>query len=264
MYRQKHKQRMTILTAAAVLVPFLAACGNEKAGAGSGSADAARSLAGTSWSVDSFTADGTTHRASDGAHLTFDDSGRAEGSYGCNRFRGPVSFDGDRIRIGDGDRVESTLIACSEELMELETAFVRSLNENALKADVDDDRLTLTTDTGDTVRLSKMKDTPLHGTKWTVTTPAADGRAHLTFDEEKGTVAGRLGCNQVSADATVRDGHITLGAPATTRMVCEDSLMDAEKTLTKLFDGTADYRIEGHTLTLTSEDGTRVRAVAQR
>ncbi|MFI2427606.1 META domain-containing protein [Streptomyces sp. NPDC018955] len=260
--RQKHKQRMTIL-AAAVLLPFLAACGSEKAGAGGGSAEAAQSLAGTSWSVDSFTADGTTHRASDGAHLTFDDSGRAEGSYGCNLFRSPVSFDGDRIRIGDGDRVESTLIACSEELMELETAFVRSLEENALKADVNDDRLTLTTDTGDTVRLSRAKDTPLYGTEWTVVTPATDGRAHLTFDEEEGTVAGRLGCNHVNAEATVRDGHITLGKPYLTRMMCEDSLMDVEKALTKLFTGTADYRIEGRTLTLTSENGTRVRAVAQ-
>ncbi|MER7490278.1 META domain-containing protein [Streptomyces sp. NPDC126497] len=263
MYRQKHKQRMTMLAAAAVLVPSLAACGDEKAGAGSGSAETAQSLAGTGWSVDGFTADGATHRAPDGARLVFDDSGRVEGSYGCNRFRGPVSFDGDRIRIGDGVGVESTLIACSEELMEVETAFVRSLNGNTLKADVNDDRLTLTTDTGDTVRLSKAKDSPLHGTQWTVTTPALDGRAHLTFDEEEGTVSGRLGCNHVNADATVRDGHITLGAPALTRMMCEDSLMDGEKALTKLFNGTADYRIEGRTLTLTSENGTSVRAVAE-
>ncbi|BFO22808.1 hypothetical protein SHKM778_91960 [Streptomyces sp. KM77-8] len=93
--------------------------------------------------------------------------------------------------------------------------------------------------------------------------PALEHRAHLTFDRRDGTVAGRLGCNQVNADATVRDGHITLGVPSLTRMVCEDSLMDGEKALTKLFGGTVDYRIEGQTLTLTSQNGTSVRAVAQ-
>jgi heat shock protein HslJ len=155
-------------------------------------------------------------------------------------------------------------MACDDKPMDVERALSRTLSDSALKSDVNDGRLTLTTDTGDTVRLSKGKDAPLHGTKWTVTTPAVDGRAHLTFDKEKGTVAGRLGCNHVNADATVRDGHITLGVPSLTRMMCEDSLMDGEKALTKLFAGTVDYAIEGRTLTLTSENGTRVRAVAQR
>jgi len=68
----------------------------------------------------------------------------------------------------------------------------------------------------------------------------------------------------VNAEATVRDGHITLGVPGMTRMMCEDSLMDAEKSLTNLFNGTRSYRIEGLTLVLTSENGTSVRAVAKR
>ncbi|CAL9507744.1 hypothetical protein SUDANB15_03554 [Streptomyces sp. enrichment culture] len=260
MYTQRYKQRMTTLAAVAVLVPLAAACGSEKAGAGSGSAEAEQPVTGVRWSVDSVTADGTTHRAPDGAHLALDDSGRAEGSYGCNRFSGRVSFDGDRIRLGDRD---TTLRACSEEVMDLERAFARTLGDGALKAEVDDDRLTLTTDAGDTVRLSKAEDTPLAGTRWTVTTPAVDGRAHLTFDDEEGTVSGSLGCNQVNAGATVRDGRVTLGTPSTTRMMCEDSLMDAEKALLQLFDGTLTYSVDHRTLTLTSENGTEVRAVAE-
>lgn len=102
---------------------------------------------------------------------------------------------------------------------------------------------------------------PLTGVRWTVALPEAGGRAHLTFDG-KGTVSGSLGCNDVGAGATVRDGHITLGAPATTRMMCEDSLMDAERTLLRLFGGTVAYRIDSGNLTLTSENGTRVTAFA--
>ncbi|MEW2079242.1 MULTISPECIES: META domain-containing protein [unclassified Streptomyces] len=261
MYRQKHKQRMTLTAVAVLVVPLAAACGSEQAGAGSGTAKAEEQVTGTRWTIDSVTVDGTTHRAPDGAHLTLDGSGRAEGSYGCNTFSADAAVDGDRITLGD---TASTEMACDDKPMDVERALSRTLSDSALKSDVNDDRLTLTTDTGDTVRLSKGKDAPLHGTKWTVTTPAVDGRAHLTFDEEEGTVAGRLGCNHVNADATVRDGHITLGVPSLTRMMCEDSLMDAEKALTKLFAGTVDYAIEGRTLTLTSENGTRVRAVAQR
>ncbi|GAA3500114.1 META domain-containing protein [Streptomyces prasinosporus] len=259
MYRQKHQQRTT-LTAAALLVPLLAACGSEKAGGGSGSAEAGEPVTGIRWSVDSVTVDGTTHRAPDGAHVTLDDGGRAEGSYGCNTFSARAAYDGDRITLSDA---ASTEMACDDTPMDFERTLARTLTDSALRARAHGDRLTLTTDAGDTVRLSRSEDAPLHGTKWTVTTPATDGRAHLTFDAEKGTVSGSLGCNQVNADATVRDGHITLGTPSTTRRVCEDSLMDAERALTKLFDGTLTSSIDHRTLTLTSENGMEVRAVAE-
>lgn len=62
--------------------------------------------------------------------------------------------------------------------------------------------------------------------------------------------------------ATVRDGHITLGAAKTTRMMCDGSLMDTEKTLLGLFDGTVGYELDHRTLTLTSANGTVVSAVA--
>lgn len=259
MYRQKHKQRMTLTAVAVLVVPLAAACGNEKAGAGSGTAEAEQPITGVRWTVDSVTVDGTTHRAPGSAHLTVDDDGGVEGTYGCNMFKGRATFEGDRMRIGDR---ETTLRACEEQVMDLESTLARTLGDGALRTEVKDGRLTLTTEAGDTVRLSRTEDSPLYGTKWTVTTPAVDRRAHLTFDKKEGTVAGSLGCNHVNAEATVRDGRITLGVPGLTRMMCEDSLMDSERTLTKLFNGTVSYRIEGRTLTLTSENGTSVRAVA--
>jgi heat shock protein HslJ len=255
----RQKQRIT-LTAAAMLVPLMAACGSEKADSGSGSVGADKPVTGVRWSVDSVTADGRTQKAPTGAHVTID-KGRAEGSFGCNTFSAEATVDGDRVRLG---KTRATEMACENKPMEFETTLARAFSDQELKATVDDDRLTLTTDGGDTVRLTKAKDAPLAGTKWTVTTPNAHGRAHLTFDEKKGTVSGSLGCNKVNAKATVRNGHITLGPPATTRMMCEDSLMADEKTLLRLFDGKPEYRVDHQTLTLTSENGTRVQAVAER
>ncbi|MGW3985830.1 META domain-containing protein [Streptomyces sp. NPDC004830] len=256
----KQKQRMT-LTAAAMLVPLLAACGSEQADGGSSSAGAGRQqVTGVRWSVDSVTAAGRTHQAPTGAHVTFAE-GRAEGSFGCNDFRAKAEVDGDRIRLG---RTMATQMACADEPMAFEATLARTLSGRELKAATDSGHLTLTTDEGATVRLSKAEDAPLAGTRWTVTTPDLDGRAHLTFDDEKGTVSGSLGCNKVNAKATVRDGHITLGRPATTRMMCEDSLMTGEKTLLRLFETRLRYTVDQQTLTLTSENGTTVRAGAAR
>ncbi|WP_063764550.1 META domain-containing protein, partial [Streptomyces sp. NRRL S-481] len=225
---------------------------------GSTTVGAGKPVTGVRWNVDSVTADGRTQKAPTGAHMTID-KGRAEGSFGCNNFGAEATVDGDRVRLS---KTMATEMACENKPMAFEETLARTLSDQEFEARVDGDRLTLTTEQGDTVRLTKAQDAPLSGTKWTVTTPKADGRAHLTFDEKKGTVSGSLGCNKVNAEATVRDGDITLGPPATTRMMCEDSLMADEKALLRIFDGELKYRVDHQTLTLTSENGMKVRAAA--
>ncbi|MEV6961930.1 META domain-containing protein [Streptomyces sp. NPDC051207] len=259
----RHQKRMT-LTAAALLVPLVAACGSEKAGsekAGSKTVGAEKPLTGVVWSVDSVTVDGTTHRAPADAHVTIGGDGRAEGSYGCNTFSAKAAFAGDTVRLS---AATSTEMACDKKPMAFERALAATLTGAALRTDVNGDRLTLTGADGERVRLSRSEDAPLHGTKWTVTGPATAGEAHLTFDTKKGTVTGRLGCNRVNAKATVRDGSITVGTPTTTRMMCEDSLMDTERALLRALKGPLTYAIDHRTLTLTSDNGTTVRAVADR
>ncbi len=269
MYRQKQRTRI----AALALLPLAAACGSEQAG--STTADVRKPVTGVHWTVDSVTVDGTQHAAPTDAYVTIDDSGKAQGNYGCNHFSAQASFDGDRVRLGDATVTE---MACEEEPMAFEENLARTLADGPLKTEVSGDRLTLTTDAGDTVRLTEEQPAPLYGTKWTVTTlgkggpdgvaeplpKGAEGTAHLTFDKATGTVAGRLTCNKFNAEATVRDGRITLGPASTTRMMCEASLMTAERRLLNLFDGTVSYRLEHRTLTLTSENGESVTATAEQ
>ncbi|MFG3662058.1 META domain-containing protein [Streptomyces sp. NPDC047706] len=270
MYRKK--QSIT-LTAALALLPFAVACGSEQAG--STTADAREPVTGVHWSVDSVTVDGTQHDAPADAHVTIDDSGKAEGNYGCNHFSAQASFDGDRLRLGDATATE---MACGEKPMTFEKNLARTLADGPLKTEVTGERLTLTTDAGDTVRLTQEEPAPLYGTKWTVTSlgkggpdgaaeplpQGAEGKAHLTFDKDAGTVSGRLTCNKVTAEATVRDGRITLGPASTTRMMCEASLMAEEKRLLRLFDGTVSFRLDHRSLTLTSENGETVTAIAAK
>ncbi|MFJ8057134.1 META domain-containing protein [Streptomyces sp. NPDC096142] len=110
---------------------------------------------------------------------------------------------------------------------------------------------------------------PVTGVDWRVqgitadgATTQARGKPYLAFDAKSGKVGGRLGCNAVNATATVRPAQITLGRPSTTRMMCDASLMSTERALLALFDGRVDYRVDHDTITLTSENGTIVHAVA--
>ena len=112
---------------------------------------------------------------------------------------------------------------------------------------------------------------PVTGVDWQVQDITAAGTAqqvhgspHLTFDAKNGKVGGRLGCNAVNATATVRAGHITLGRPSTTRMMCDASLMGTERALLGLFNGQVDYRVDQDTATLTSANGTIVHARADK
>ncbi|MFG3100010.1 META domain-containing protein [Streptomyces sp. NPDC048182] len=249
---------LTATALAALLVPLATACGGEKAeGGGSGSVGAAGQVTGVDWEVDSVTVAGTTHRAPSGAHVRIGDDGRAEGNFGCNPFSARARQDGDRLRVSDA---RSTEMACAQPAMAFEDSFSDALTGGDLTARTQGDTLTLTTEDGDTVRMSEQQNADLAGTRWNIEDSA--GRAHLTFDPAKHTVTGSLGCNRVNAEATVSDGHITLGRAATTRMMCEDSLMAVEKRLLRLFDARASYAIDGRNLTLTSENGTVVRAVA--
>lgn len=284
MYRQKRQRSKTLTVAAvAALVPLAAACGSEKANDSDGGSVGAggQRITGVQWSIDSVTVDGTTHQAPDAAQVRIDDAGEAAGSTGCNSFSARADVDGERVRLSDAMFTEK---ACDKTPVDFEKSLGRTLTTGSLTTENDGDRLTLTTDAGDTVRLSKAQDASLYGTKWAVDVPGPEGQeshpvgkdgkgdekgdekggAHLTFDRDAKTVSGRLPCNRVNASATVSDGSITLGAPSTTRMMCEGSLMDAEKRLLGLFDGKVDYRIDQGTLTLTSEDGTTVRAVAEK
>ncbi|MGW7084791.1 META domain-containing protein [Streptomyces sp. NPDC054871] len=262
------KQRLTPTVMALAAAGMLTACGTET-GSGSGSVGSEPRIAGVHWSVESVTVNGKKQQAPTDAYVKIGDKGKAEGNYGCNGFTADVSADGESV---DFANAISTKRACEKQ--DFENAFKRALGKGELKAAVDGDKLTLTTDKGDRVALTSEPDVPLTGTKWNVnaigdgeTTASlpkeVDGKAHLTFGKD-GTVRGNLGCNTVSAKAEVKDGQITLGAPRTTRMMCEGAAGDTEKKLLKLFDGKVSYRLSHSGLSLTAADGTVVSANADQ
>ncbi|MGN9755456.1 META domain-containing protein [Streptomyces sp. SD31] len=255
----KDKQRLAAALTALALLPLAAACGSEDAGSDSVGAGASASVTGAYWAVDAVTVDGKKSAAPSNAHLRIADGGEVEGNLGCNNFGADAAFADSHVTF---DKMQATEMACEGVPANFEQTLARTLSDGDLTAEVDGEKLTLTTADGDRVALTKEEAAALKGTKWTITSPDTGGKAHLTFDAKTGQVSGSLGCNKVRAKATVSDGSITLGTASTTRMMCDASLMKAEKTLLALFDGTVKYELDHRNLALTSENGEHVNAAA--
>ncbi|MGW5867538.1 META domain-containing protein [Streptomyces sp. NPDC055239] len=263
-------QRLTPTVMALAAAGLLTACGTQTgSGSGSdgGSVGSEPSITGVHWNVESLTVNGKKQQAPGDAHVKIDDKGKAEGNYGCNGFSADVSMDGDTVGFANAI---STKRACDKQ--DFEETFKSALAKGDLKAAVDGDKLTLTTDKGDRVALTSEPDVPLTGTKWNVNAigdgkasaslpKEVDSKAHLTFGKD-GTVRGKLGCNNVTATAEVKGDSITLGAPRSTRMMCQGAAADTEKKLLKLFDGKVSYKLTHSGLSLTAADGTVVSANA--
>jgi heat shock protein HslJ len=102
-------------------IVFFASCGGED-----DDAEAPASLDGSSWTL----VEGMDVTIPDDVAMTIAfEAGRASGSGGCNRFTGSYEQDGESISLG---RVASTRMACDEEVMSAERAYLSALESVSL------------------------------------------------------------------------------------------------------------------------------------
>ncbi|MFJ6515635.1 META domain-containing protein [Streptomyces sp. NPDC091406] len=254
----------------------LAACGTESgsgSGKGSGDGDTVQSdvpVTGVAWRVDSVTVGGKKTEAPEGARLEIDPKGRAKADFGCNHISVDAQVKGDRITLG---KPVTTQMACDEDIEKFEKAAIDAMGgEHTAK--LSGEKLTLTTEGGDTMALSEEKPAELVGTEWTVNT-LLDGETattvpadlpkkkapRLTFAED-GTVRGNAGCNSFSGKATVKGSTIVFGPTVSTRKMCPEAEMETERAVLAALKGTKTYTIKGSTLTLAADGGKGIGATA--
>ncbi|MFF0053949.1 META domain-containing protein [Streptomyces microflavus] len=269
-----HTQRMAVSVSVLALLT-LAACGTES-GSGSGSGDGSDTVqsdvpvTGVAWSVDSLTVGGKKTEAPAGSRLEIDPKGRAKAGFGCNHISADARVEGDRITFG---KPVSTQMACDETTEKAEKAALAAM-DGEVTAKLSGEKLTLTTEGGDTIALSEEKPAGLVGTRWAVNTLLSGETAtsvpadlpkervpHLTFGED-GTVHGNSGCNSFHGKAAVEGSTIDFGPPAGTRKMCPEAEMEVERAVLAALDGPATYTIKGSTLTVTSKDGKGIGATA--
>src|SRR5262249_35167247 len=93
------------------------------------------------------------------------------------------------------------------------------------------------------------------------TTPLTNTQLTIQFGAD-GRVSGSSGCNTFMGPYQTSGASLTIGPLATTRMACEQSIMDQEQAYLAALSATKSYQIAGPTLTLLDATGTRMAEFA--
>lgn len=167
--------------------------------------------------------------------IQFDDSGRVNGTGGCNSYAGPYEVERADISMGP---FSTTLMGCPGAVGVQETAYLAALQVTTNYA-VDGDTLTFFNSEGETLITYARLSTDLAGTAWDVTSYNTGTEAvrsliigteiTLSFGPD-GTVAGNASCNDYTGSYEVEGDQVTIGPLASTQKACgePEGIMEQE------------------------------------
>jgi heat shock protein HslJ len=201
--------------------------------------------------------------------ITFDGS-HASGLAACNQYGGGYEADADTGAM-TFSTLSSTAMGCVDDLMGLESAYLKALGDvTGYQVIGDQSGLQLT---GGTAALTfrpaePVESLPLEATDWTLTTLAtADTQAvsstvagtNVTALFDAGTVSGSGGCNDYHAGYQTDDGGgLTIDPVAATQKLCAGDVSDQELAYFTALGTVASYTIAGDQLTLSDAAGNLV------
>jgi heat shock protein HslJ len=201
-----------------------------------------------------------------GITMSFDET-NIGGSSGCNSYSTTYAASADGAISFNAETMISTMMACSEEIMSVEMAYLDALRTVSAYA-LDGDTLRLTYADGELTfsAPAPQADAPLAGTAWflesisqgdAVASALRTTVISLIFAD--GRLNGSGGCNTFMADYTLdNDGALSIGPAGATRMACEPAIMNQESTLLTALENTERYVIEGDRLTLFQPSGSLI------
>jgi heat shock protein HslJ len=191
----------------------------------------------------------------------FTPDGKVSGSSGCNQYSSTYTVSGSTLKISTP--MASTLMACSQEIMDQESAYLKALAE-AKTFSAAGDQLTLSGADNNKLLVYKTQTQDLAGTSWEVLGYNNGKQAvisvllgsTITLDfAADGSLSGNSGCNTYNGSFTVTDDQITIGPLASTRMACTQELMDQESQYLAALGSAATYQIKDTGLELRTKDG---------
>jgi heat shock protein HslJ len=247
------------LAASAFLLAFVSGCGGDEGSSGTtvGGAEPA-SFFGVPWTlVSGLDVEGVEASPPSAAF----ENGVVGGSTGCNHYGGPVTIDGDSMKIG---MIAATQIACPPPADSVERAYLAALG----RVDgwrMDGPALVLVNGDGDellrfeaaspvgdweatSIQTGDALASPLPGTTITA-----------TFAND-GTLSGSAGCNSYTTSYTLDGGKIEIDPPAVTKKACAapDGVMEQEAAYLSALPSATQFRVDGGALALLAADGTYV------
>jgi heat shock protein HslJ len=249
------KQTFLILCLCAGLL-ILSGCGALAAQQG-GKLDLTRTM----WNLSSLMGKDLVAGSGITAELTSD--GKISGSSGCNQYAGVYKVNGDRILISSP--LASTMMACSQEIMDQETAYLQALGD-VRSFTASQDQLTLKDAGGNDMMVFNAQTQDLADTSWEVTaynngqqavTSVLAGTTITAEFGQDGTLSGNSSCNDYSGPYKAAGNQIKIGPLGSTKKACADpaGVMDQEAQYLAALETVAIFKIEGKILELRRADG---------
>lgn len=249
----RHWRKNVGLLGVLAVVPLLfAACGN---------LSTSPSLTKTTWELDKL--NGSSALENVVVTMRLADEGALYGSGGCNRFIGSwEQGDGSTLTLTPSG---TTLMACDEPIANQETAFLAALS-STVSYRLDDDELELR-DAGGTVvaEFDQLDAARLTRTRWEAVSlnngqqamvGLVDGSEITAIFGTNDTLTGNGGCNTYSTAFSVDGETMTISAEiVSTRMACEQPIMDQEAMFMALLPQAATYELGDDTLYLRDSNG---------
>lgn len=237
-----------------------AACSSTGGGSAS-SGGTGGTLDGTRWTLKAYDVAGTASPVPAGMVIdaAFAD-GKVSGFAGCNLYTASAAISGATLKIG---QAASTMKACEPAVSAVETAYLANLAKAATFT-ATADSLTIFDGGGKQVLTYAVASAnPLEGEwnvtgynngKQAVTSPIAGTTLTATFTPD-GQVAGNAGCNQYSGPYKLDGTALTVGPLVTTRMACDQPIMDQETAFLAALQTPTNVETSGATVTLRDASG---------
>jgi heat shock protein HslJ len=187
--------------------------------------------------------------------------GRVNGFSACNTFFGDYTLDGDRLVLG---QMGGTMMACGEPAAEIERSFQAAF-AGTLQYGVDGAGMRLTTAAGGELQFVAQPAPRLEGVVWNVKSynngrhavvgVLADATIVMQFDD--GEVSGNAGCNTFRASYTTDGDRVEFGPATTTRMACDEALMNQEREFLAALVSSVTWTVEAGVLDMHRADSER-------
>ena len=224
-------------------------------------ADPAADLAGTTWKLAGWSAEGTMEAPAEAATLTFGTDGALTGTTGCNNFGG--TWEG-----GEGDLSITlgpiTLAGClAPQVGDQEQSILAGL-EATTSYDGGGESLTLADSDGQALLEYDAVSDDLGGTSWQATginngTGGVESNANtplVTIDfADGGTATGFAACNNYDATWSTDGDGISIGVDSITEMSCGADLDALEAQYVAALGAATTYTVTGSALELRDDGG---------
>ena len=188
-------------------------------------------------------------------------SAKVSGSTGCNTYTAGYVAKDNSLKIG---QTATTMKACADPIMAQEQAFLADI-QAAATYKIDGEQLTIADASAAVVLTFKAeKAGTLVGPTWLMTAynngtggfqSAMAGVEVTAVFGQDGQLTGNSGCNSYSATYSVDGDKIKIGPTMSTKMACDQPVMNQEMAYLTALMNASTYKIEGAKLTLRDASG---------